>query len=78
MHTLFFLNFKALRSPIKLLEKAKGIVHGGSEILNSKLASLAVSDTNSEAAAMGMGNPKERRPALGRKRARFSLMPDKR
>lgn len=74
---IVFVNCKALRSPDNLFEKAKGIVDGGSELLNSKLASLGESENDNEvAAAKGRGNPQERRPALGHKRARFSLKPN--
>ncbi|OMO66825.1 hypothetical protein COLO4_30332 [Corchorus olitorius] len=56
-----------LQSPSKLLEQAKEIVDNSSELVNL--------DTTSSVAEV-MENPRERRPALGRKRARFSLKPN--
>ncbi|KAM6602172.1 hypothetical protein CsatA_021781 [Cannabis sativa] len=66
------LNSAALRSPHKLRDQAKVIVDGTSKSLNSKVAM----DSNNIVPGMAEGNPRERRPALGRKRARFSLKPN--
>ncbi|XP_059642425.1 centromere protein C isoform X2 [Cornus florida] len=72
-----YMKSMALRSPSKLLEQAKVIIDGGSELLNSSSAHFAAFESKDEAiAAKGKENPQERRPALGRKRARFSLKPN--
>ncbi|PON66342.1 Centromere protein [Parasponia andersonii] len=62
----------ALRSHLKLRDQAKVIVDGSSKILKSKVST----DKNETVPGMAEGNPRERRPALGRKRARFSVKPD--
>ncbi|KAE8696093.1 Centromere protein C, putative isoform 2 [Hibiscus syriacus] len=59
-----FLKSMPVRSPNKLLEQAKEIVENSSELLK-----LEVSSSDAEL----MELPRERRPALGRKRPRFSL-----
>ncbi|KAF8400744.1 hypothetical protein HHK36_014044 [Tetracentron sinense] len=76
MHT--YLKYMALRSPNKLLEQAKTIVKSSSELLNSEFPFNVASEDKDEAAAavMSKQHPQERRPALGRKRARFSLKPN--
>ncbi|XP_024979141.1 centromere protein C-like [Cynara cardunculus var. scolymus] len=56
-----------LRSPFKVLEKAKLVIDGSSELLNTK---------ENNANANNKENLQERRPALTRKRAQFSLKPD--
>lgn len=67
----------ALRSPTKLLEQAKSILDGGSELLNPNFPSDVASEDNCGPISEKLKeNPPERRPALGRKRARFSLKPD--
>ncbi|KAK8595061.1 hypothetical protein V6N13_015970 [Hibiscus sabdariffa] len=62
-----FLKSMPVPSPKKLLEQAKAIVDNSSGLLNLEMPS---SD------AELMENPRERRPALGRKRPRFSLKPN--
>ncbi|XP_039033639.1 centromere protein C-like [Hibiscus syriacus] len=59
-----FLKSMPVRSPNKLLEQAKAIVDNSPELLK-----LEVSSSDAEL----MEHPRERRPALGRKRPRFSL-----
>ncbi|XVF26703.1 hypothetical protein REPUB_Repub14bG0041200 [Reevesia pubescens] len=66
-HSHDFLKSMPLQSPTKLLEQAKAIVDNSSELMNLDMSS---SD------AKVMENPRERRPALGRKRPRFSLKPN--
>ncbi|XP_019195595.1 PREDICTED: uncharacterized protein LOC109189225 isoform X2 [Ipomoea nil] len=67
-----------LRNAEKLLEESKAIVDNGSEILNANFprfkASLDLDDH--VAAKVEKEMPRERRPGLGRKRARFSMKPD--
>ena len=58
-----------MQSPNKLIEQAKAIVDDSSELVN---LDMSISDVEV------MENPRERRPALGRKRARFSLKPNSR
>ncbi|KAJ4959235.1 hypothetical protein NE237_026346 [Protea cynaroides] len=71
-----YLKSMALRSPNKLLEQAKTILRSDSEPLNSKLPFHVASEDKVGAAAAGVNDrPQERRPALNRKRARFSLKP---
>ena len=75
----FFIFCQALRSPTKLLEQAKSILDGGSELLNPNFPSDVASEDNCGPISEKLKeNPPERRPALGRKRARFSLKPDSR
>ncbi|GMY34259.1 centromere protein C [Fagus crenata] len=66
----------ALRSPNKLLEQAKMILDGSSELLNSEIANFLEPKEKKE---IGVAPAKEtlpeRRPGLGRKRARFNLKP---
>ncbi|XP_057968131.1 centromere protein C [Malania oleifera] len=72
-----YLKSLALSSPHKLLEQARTIVNNGPELLNSKLSSYVASkDKNEALATVVMENPRERRPALGRKRPQFSLKLD--
>ncbi|KAJ9692447.1 hypothetical protein PVL29_011487 [Vitis rotundifolia] len=72
-----YLKSMALRSPTKLLEQAKSILDGGSELLNPNIPSDVASEDNCGPISEKLKeNPPERRPALGRKRARFSLKPD--
>ncbi|KAF7136415.1 hypothetical protein RHSIM_Rhsim08G0218700 [Rhododendron simsii] len=73
-----FMKSMALRSPSKHLEQAKAIVDGNSELLNSEFASLLASEKINEdvMAAKFNENARERRPGLGRRRARFSLKLD--
>ncbi|RVW87920.1 Centromere protein C [Vitis vinifera] len=72
-----YLQSMALRSPTKLLEQAKSILDGGSELLNPNFPSDVASEDNCGPISEKLKeNPPERRPALGRKRARFSLKPD--
>lgn len=76
----FCVSFQALRSPSKHLEQAKAIVDGNSELLNSEFASFLASEKINEdvVAAKVNENARERRPGLGRRRARFSLKLDSR
>ncbi|KAA8540434.1 hypothetical protein F0562_024647 [Nyssa sinensis] len=72
-----YMKSMALRSPKKLLDQAKVIIDGGSELLNSKFASFVAPENKSEAVVPnGEENLRERRPGLGLKRARFSLKPN--
>ncbi|KAJ7951833.1 Centromere C-like protein [Quillaja saponaria] len=67
----------ALRSPNKLMEQAKSIRDGNPELFNSKIPDhMASNEKNQDGAEKAKENPRERRPALGRKRARFSLNPN--
>ncbi|XP_024030457.1 centromere protein C isoform X1 [Morus notabilis] len=67
----------ALRSPDKLREQANKILDGNSKSLNTKTTSdLAPMGKNEALPALPKVNPRERRPALNRKRARFSLKPN--
>lgn len=54
----------------KLIEQAKAIVVDSSELLNSDMLSISDAEVKEK--------PRERRPGLGRKRARFSLKPNSR
>ncbi|XP_050286311.1 centromere protein C [Quercus robur] len=66
----------ALRSPNKLLEQAKMVLDGSSELLNSEIANFLASKAKIETGvALDEESLPERRPGLGRKRARFSLKP---
>lgn len=70
---------QALRSSTVLVEQAKSILDGGSELLNPSFQSKVASEENSGfISEKRKENLPERRPALGRKRARFSLKPDSR
>ncbi|GMH03659.1 hypothetical protein Nepgr_005498 [Nepenthes gracilis] len=74
-----YLKDMELRSPNKLLEQAKTILDGNSGLLDTDDASIMIFvDKNEPAAAGGKGEPHERRPALGRKRAQFVLKPNSR
>ncbi|MBA0779406.1 hypothetical protein Gotri_003660 [Gossypium trilobum] len=66
-HLHHFLKSMPLQCPDKLMEQAKAIVDNSSELLN-----LDMSGSDAEV----LENPRERRPALGRKRPRFSLKPN--
>ncbi|KAK4590541.1 hypothetical protein RGQ29_020909 [Quercus rubra] len=66
----------ALRSPNKLQEQAKMILDGSSELLNLEVANFLASKVKIETGvALDKESLPERRPGLGRKRARFSLKP---
>ncbi|KAK8491675.1 hypothetical protein V6N12_035047 [Hibiscus sabdariffa] len=67
-HSHDFLKSMPVQSHNKLIEQAKAIVDNNS----SELLNLDVSNSDAEV----MENPRERRPALGRKRPRFSLKPN--
>ncbi|XP_031745136.1 centromere protein C isoform X2 [Cucumis sativus] len=68
-----------LRSPSKLLEQARSILDGNSNSMISEAATFLVkNEKNEEATVKAEENLQERRPALNRKRARFSLKPDAR
>lgn len=67
------------RNPSKLIEQARSILNGNSNLMQSKAATFLVKNEKKEEAAANVEeNPQERRPALNRKRARFSLKPDAR
>ncbi|KAL5823041.1 hypothetical protein ACOSQ4_020941 [Xanthoceras sorbifolium] len=71
------MQFQTLQSPNKFLEQAKAIIDSCSELPNSTISSSLTSEDQIETAAAKMiKNLPERRPALGRKRARFSLKPN--
>lgn len=61
--------FKALQSPDKHFGKAKSVVDGGLEFLNTKKTEADIKEKE---------NPQKHRPGLVRKRAKFSLKPDTR
>ncbi|XP_018845072.2 centromere protein C isoform X1 [Juglans regia] len=63
----------ALKSPSKLLAQAKTITVDASVLLNSEIAKC---EEKKAGAAKDKESLQERRPALGRKRARFSIKPD--
>ncbi|XP_010249870.1 PREDICTED: uncharacterized protein LOC104592284 isoform X2 [Nelumbo nucifera] len=72
-----YLKSMTLKNPKKLLEQAKTILSNSSEPLDSELpCHISSEHEDGAAAAKGKGRPQERRPALGRKRARFSLKPN--
>ncbi|PSS07458.1 Ring-infected erythrocyte surface antigen like [Actinidia chinensis var. chinensis] len=72
-----FMKSTMLRSPSKHSEQAKAVLDGNSELLNSKFASFIASEKKIEdVAKRGKENAQERRPGLGRRRARFSLKPN--
>ncbi|XP_049396181.1 centromere protein C [Solanum stenotomum] len=59
-----------------LLEEAREIVDNGAELLNTKFTSFILSKgIDGDLAMKGKEKLQERRPGLGRKRARFSLKP---
>ncbi|KAH0690938.1 hypothetical protein KY289_018296 [Solanum tuberosum] len=59
-----------------LLEEAREIVDNGAELLNTKFTSFILSKgIDGDLAMKGKEKFQERRPGLGRKRARFSLKP---
>ncbi|XP_047336910.1 centromere protein C isoform X2 [Impatiens glandulifera] len=67
---------KDCRSPNKLSEQANTIIDEVSELLDTNFASLVTNEKPSDTIReMRKGNPEERRPALGRKRPRFSMKP---
>lgn len=66
-------------TPSKLIEQARSILDGNSNWMQSEAATFLVkNEKNEEATVKVEENPHERRPALNRKRARFSLKPDAR
>lgn len=74
-----FSAFQPLQSPNELLEQGRAIVHSSSGISRCEIPSfVTLKDQNNVAAAKVTDNPQERRPGLGRKRARFSLKPKSR
>ncbi|KAK3219694.1 hypothetical protein Dsin_013664 [Dipteronia sinensis] len=76
-HVHSFLKSMPLQSPDKLLEQAKAIVDNSSALPDSTIPSFLTSKAQNETViAKIIENPQERRPALGRKRARFSLKPN--
>ncbi|KAG6593398.1 Centromere protein C, partial [Cucurbita argyrosperma subsp. sororia] len=67
------------RNPSKLKEQARSILDGNSNLMQSEAATfLANNEKKEEATVKAEENPQERRPALNRKRARFSLKSDAR
>lgn len=62
-----------------LLEEAKAIVDNGAELLNTNFTSFIQSKgIDGDLAMKGKEKVQDRRPGLGRKRARFSLKPSTR
>ncbi|KAK1576974.1 hypothetical protein Q3G72_017999 [Acer saccharum] len=75
-HVHSFLKSMPLQSPDNL-EQAKAIVDSSSALPDSTIPSFLTSKAqNDTVVAKIIENPQERRPALGRKRARFSLKPN--
>lgn len=73
---MVFLHFQALRSPNKFLEEAKMVLDGSSELVNSEIANYLATKEIKVGAVEHKESLQERRPALGRKRARFLLKPN--
>ncbi|KAJ0006669.1 hypothetical protein Pint_29915 [Pistacia integerrima] len=72
-----FLKSMTLPSPNTIVEEAEAVVDCSSGLAGSEIPSYLISEyKNEHVAARGTENPQERRPALGRKRARFSLKPN--
>ncbi|XP_055828036.1 centromere protein C isoform X2 [Solanum dulcamara] len=70
-----FMKSMEMKSP-GLLEEARAIVDNGAELLNTKFTSFILSKgIDGDLAMKGKEKLQERRPGLGRKRARFSLKP---
>lgn len=70
---------QALNDPIKLLEQATALLNGISKGTVLEFAQhLSRKTVNKEGTANDAENPERRRPALGRKRARFSFKPSQR
>ncbi|XP_006343106.1 uncharacterized protein [Solanum tuberosum] len=70
-----FMKSMETKSP-GLLEEAREIVDNGAELLNTKFTSFILSKgIDGDLAMKGKEKLQERRPGLGRKRARFSLKP---
>ncbi|XP_028756146.1 centromere protein C isoform X2 [Neltuma alba] len=68
----------ALGSPSKLLKQAKSIVDGNpGPIISEVFRDSAPCETSYVVSEEVPENPRERRPALGHKRARFSLKPNR-
>ncbi|KAJ8637712.1 hypothetical protein MRB53_011979 [Persea americana] len=73
-----FLSSMALNDPTKLLEQATALLNGISEGTEFDFAQhLSVKTVGKESIANDAMHPERRRPALGRKRARFSYKPSK-
>ncbi|XAR50612.1 hypothetical protein NMG60_11004979 [Bertholletia excelsa] len=71
-----FMKSMTMRSPSKHLDQAKAILNGNLELRNSNFASFLASENRIVAiATKDRQNADVRRPALGRKKARFSLKP---
>jgi hypothetical protein len=68
---MVFLHFQALQCPNKFLEEAKMVLDGSSE-----LANYPAIKEKKVGAVEDKESLQERRPALGRKRARFFLKPN--
>ncbi|KAJ0075167.1 hypothetical protein Patl1_34403 [Pistacia atlantica] len=72
-----FLKSMTLPNPNTIVEEAEAVVDCSSGLAGSEIPSYLISEyKNEHVAARGTENPQERRPALGRKRARFSLKPN--
>ncbi|CAI0422609.1 unnamed protein product [Linum tenue] len=72
-----FLKSLPIKDHDKLVEQAENILSGRCELPAADPAKVPPSEDNGEAAGSKlMEKPRERRPGLGRKRARFSLLPD--
>lgn len=69
--------FQPLQSTDNLLEQAKAIMESCPVASNTMvLNSINSKRENETVTAKDTENPQERRPALGRKRARFSMKPN--
>ncbi|KAF6175248.1 hypothetical protein GIB67_030466 [Kingdonia uniflora] len=78
LNSMFNLHlFQALRSPHKLVEQATDILKRSSEIKECEfLHYVPIEDKDRAVPEMDKNRPQERRPALGRKRAQFSMKPN--
>lgn len=68
---------QALRSPTKLVEQTESILDDNPRLFNSENSRVPTYDERNDVAEEAEEFPRKRRPALGRKRARFSLKPTK-
>ncbi|XP_058004866.1 centromere protein C isoform X4 [Hevea brasiliensis] len=72
-----FLKSLPVRNPGKLIEQAKTILDNTMEVPNAKMTSdTALEDKNDVVAEKAVKYPRGQRPGLGRKRPRFSLLPN--
>lgn len=71
------LNFQPVQNPGKLMEQAKTILDSTREVQNAKMTSdEGLEDKNDVVAEKAAEHPRGQRPGLGRKRPRFSLLPN--